>query len=171
MQYFNGIRTQKGLHARWRQLVKKYHPDRNPDPNATRITQEINSQYAKMASIIAEIDETRRAAEAHAAGRTVKSDEYNLNEIAAEMRAVILAILNISPELKIEITGLWIWVSGDTKPHKDALKKLGLRWASRKKRWYFAGVPSSGRGKWSMSDIRNRYGSATLEDEKKALTA
>ena len=172
MRYFQKIHTHAELKREYKKLAKLWHPDLNPDkPDALRTMQEINSQYADLAAILAGTGETSRAAEAHANGKTVKSDEFNLNEIVAEMRVIILSILNISPDLDVEITGLWVWVSGDTKPHKDALKNLGLRWASKKKKWYFAGVPSSGRGQWSMSDIRARYGSAKITEEKKAIPA
>lgn len=65
-----------------------------------------------------------------------------------------------SLHLKAEVTGAWVWVHGDTKPVKEALKAAGFRWASGKKLWYFAAVPSSGRrGGKDLSYIRTKYGS------------
>lgn len=61
--------------------------------------------------------------------------------------------------LKVEVLGLWIWVSGDTKPVKEELKELGLKWAHHKKMWYFAGVRSTGRsGGKAIGYIRGKYG-------------
>jgi len=31
----------------------------------------------------------------------------------------------------------WWWISGDTYPHRDTLKRWGGRWSKRQKRWYF----------------------------------
>jgi len=37
----------------------------------------------------------------------------------------------------MDLCGSWLWVGGNTKTHKEALKALGFRWASKKKLWYF----------------------------------
>lgn len=39
--------------------------------------------------------------------------------------------------LAIRETPLCIWLAGDTKPHKDALKKAGAKWSAKKSAWYF----------------------------------
>lgn len=36
----------------------------------------------------------------------------------------------------------WYWVSGDTKPHKEALKAAGGRWSSKRSAWYFTSKPA-----------------------------
>lgn len=61
--------------------------------------------------------------------------------------------------LEIEICGLWVWVGGETKKHKDALKAAGYKWAIKKVKWYFAGVPAGGFRQFDMDEIRRRYGS------------
>ena len=38
--------------------------------------------------------------------------------------------------VKVEIIGTWVWVSGDTKPHKNILAKMGLHYSGAKKMWY-----------------------------------
>lgn len=32
-----------------------------------------------------------------------------------------------------EVIGNWVWISGETKEHKDILKEMGCKWASKKK--------------------------------------
>lgn len=39
--------------------------------------------------------------------------------------------------LAIRETSLCLWLAGDTKPHKDALKKAGAKWSHKKSAWYF----------------------------------
>ena len=39
--------------------------------------------------------------------------------------------MNLWNGLEIEICGLWMWVGGETKKHKDALKDAGYKWAIR----------------------------------------
>lgn len=31
--------------------------------------------------------------------------------------------------LEIEVCGQWVWVYGDTKPYREALKGAGFRWS------------------------------------------
>ena len=69
-------------------------------------------------------------------------------------------LLAISPDLIVEVCGLWIWVTGETKAHKDQIKAVeGMRYAFEKKAWYFAAVPSYNRKKRTMEEIRNMHGS------------
>lgn len=67
--------------------------------------------------------------------------------------------------LKIELCGCWLWITGETKKHKEALKANQCRWARKKMKWYFAGKPSGGRKAMDMSYIRTKYGSAIVKDE------
>ena len=64
--------------------------------------------------------------------------------------------------LDIEICGAWVWVSGETKRHKEALKEAGFKYASKKKKWYFRPEDwtSRSRGSLSMDEIRGKYGSS-----------
>lgn len=70
--------------------------------------------------------------------------------------------------LKVEIIGKWIWISGDTKPHKEELKELGCRWSSDKKMWYWrpAGQRKTyfkGMKKMDLDEIRALHGSTQIQ--------
>lgn len=72
-------------------------------------------------------------------------------------------IKKLSDDIEVELCGKWIWVDGNTKPVKEELKKLGLRWASKKEKWYFAGVKSKwSRGGCTMNAIRELHGSEEI---------
>jgi len=66
--------------------------------------------------------------------------------------------------LHIEVCGSWVWVSGDTKKHKDKLKSLGLFYAYKKKMWYLkpAGYKSRKHKPVDMEKIRMTYGSEVI---------
>jgi len=67
--------------------------------------------------------------------------------------------------VEIEIIGRWIWIRGDTRPHRLALKKLKCRWHSKRGCWYWHGP--AGRTRYSglsFSQLRAAYGS-TFADE------
>jgi len=134
MTYFTNVHNLSELKTEFKRLALANHPDLHPErKEATRIMQDINAQYAERAAHLIKRSERARAGEAHAAGRKVKSDFVDLSEIVEDMRKMILEILKISKDLEIEITGLWLWVSGDTKTHRKALKYLGLKWANKNK--------------------------------------
>lgn len=65
------------------------------------------------------------------------------------------------PALVIEICGSWVWVTGETREHKDTLKESGFKWAAKKKAWYFRPEEFSSRSKGtkSLEEIRAKYGS------------
>lgn len=163
-QYIQPHATPEELHTQYRDLCKLHHPDLNRnDPTATARMQQINAEYAAASA---------------AANRTAKpgktEEEYtDLARVSENIRAAIEAIITL-PNLQIEICGLWVWVSGETRPVKDQIKAAGYKWASKKEKWYFAGVPAGGRGNWDMEQIRERYGSAKVsrkDDEQKKNTA
>ena len=64
--------------------------------------------------------------------------------------------------LTVELCGCWLWISGNTREHKEALKAAGCRWSKPKAMWYWR-HPEDGRSyyrsKSTMSDIRMKYGS------------
>jgi len=67
--------------------------------------------------------------------------------------------------INIEVCGNWVWLSGDTKPHRDAIKAAGFKWASKKLMWYFRPEEwsSSNRKNTSIDDIREAHGSIKVQ--------
>jgi hypothetical protein len=68
-------------------------------------------------------------------------------------------------DLDIEIIGTFIWVGGSTYQHKDKLKSLGFKWASKKKLWFWTEVPSfiPKSKKKDIEEIRGKYGSKKVK--------
>ena len=159
MKWFAGCKTQEEIKKEYRRLCFIHHPDKGGE---TSVMQEINAEYAR-----ASANATRREQPdwTEAQYRTAAT-------VAEEIREAIERIVTLQG-LQIEICGLWVWVGGNTRVHKEALKAAGYKWASKKKKWYFAGVPAGGYG-WSMDKIRSRYGSQRVpvrEDEKEKANA
>lgn len=91
-------------------------------------------------------------------------DYHKTTETAAEFIDIISALLRLSG-LRIELCGSWLWIGGDTRAHKDTLKALGCRWSKQKALWYWHHTEDSRRryrGRSSMAEIRNKYGSQTF---------
>lgn len=142
--YFNNIETIEELKERYRKLAKKYHPDMGGS-NEEFI--EMNNQYEEI----------------------YKNLSGEKNNIDDGFREIINQIINLN--LKIEICGTWIWVSGDTKPYKKELNSAGLWWANKKKMWYWHSKEDRKRRKGSMSmeKIREKYGTKTVSKVIKAI--
>lgn len=73
--------------------------------------------------------------------------------------------------LEIELCGSWLWISGDTKRHKEALGRegAGCRWSSTKKMWYWHHEEEGRRWHkrdYSMQEIRSKYGSSRIQREE-----
>ena len=91
--------------------------------------------------------------------------KYDVKSMKAEEFINIINALCKIPGLIVELCGCWLWISGDTRPHKEELKAAGCRWSSSKKMWYWRHQEDGAhwsRGKKSMGEIRMKYGSQTF---------
>lgn len=76
--------------------------------------------------------------------------------------------------ITVKLVGTWLWISGDTKSNKEALKDLGCVWASKKKvwTWHTELLPGEdgqvqrrswrGRKTKDLYDLEQKYGCAIL---------
>ena len=87
-------------------------------------------------------------------------------DLGDELNAALNAIISLG--LTIEICGSWIWVSGDTFPHRAVLKEAGYRWAPTKKMWSFGERKSYSRGGYDMDTIRAKHGSVSVKSKSYA---
>lgn len=91
---------------------------------------------------------------------------YQEKEDCYKAIARVMEKLQTIQNLNIEQIGTWLWVSGDTKPHKALFKKLGLCWASKKQRWYLAGLPPKSNKHPGLMKLRLYYGSKQLKQSE-----
>lgn len=52
-------------------------------------------------------------------------------------RFLALWKLEQETDISVELDGAFVWVSGDTKPIKDKLKALGMRFSGPRQAWYY----------------------------------
>lgn len=155
VDFFLGVKDVAQLRARYRELLKVYHPDNGGD---VEIMQEINAQYDRLFARL-----PKKAADADAAGGAAQAATGD--DVSDAMRAVLEQLAGLAG-ISIEICGSWVWVSGATYAVKDALKAAGCFFSSKKKMWYWR-EPSEGwhgrRGGADMASIRIKYGSQTYK--------
>ena len=147
VNWFTSFETTEDIKNEYHRLCKIHHPDLGGD---TATMQEINTHYA-----IASANAIRMEKPDWTEEQYVKADT-----VAEVVREAIERIITI-PGLEIEVCGVWVWVGGDTKPNGKTLSDAGYKWASKKKKWYFPGIPAGGFG-WSMEKIRAYYGSQKI---------
>lgn len=138
--------TKKAYHR----ACKKYHPDVNP-------------AGAEMMKIINEAYEALKDYDG-----TVKAQQTGYGEALNDALNAVCGL----PGLIIEVCGAWVWITGDTRTHREALKAAGFKWAHKKKSWYFRPEEyrSRARGGSSMDEIRAKYGSARPGFSQSRLT-
>jgi len=125
----------------YKKLAKKYHPDIGGNEEDFK---KLNSSYQNLLS----------------------KNQFDF-KIDIEIENVISEVLHF--DLLIEIVGSWIWISGDTKPHKEELKKANFKWHSKRKKWYWTNQ-EKGRATHSKEDfetIKNKYGSTVVKSNQK----
>ncbi len=152
--FFASCKTLDELKAEYRKAAFANHPDRGGNPETMK---RINADHD------ARFEQLKREHNAAA-------DEQNqTTETAEEFRSVIEALLSLDG-LNVELCGRWLWISGDTKAHKDALKAAGCRWSNNKKMWYWRHQEDGAKwhkGNATMGDIRNKYGSQMFTSDGK----
>lgn len=80
-----------------------------------------------------------------------------------EVMAVINALIGIKG-IEIELCGTWLWISGETKKNRLAIKNAGCHWAKKKLMWYWRPEEYRCRSRksCSMDYIREKYGSEKI---------
>lgn len=138
------------LKRAYREACKMYHPDINP--TGLDMMKLINAAYDLLKTsdysyLMSSIEE-----------------DPNLSELILEIYSKIKHL----PGIKIELCGVWLWVSGTTKNHKDYLKAQGFKWSPKKLMWsWHHGKHQRWTKKtWAMDKIRTMYGSKGLKTEE-----
>ena len=145
--YFANCTTLEELKATYKKLALQYHPDR---PNGDlEIMKAINLQYEKAFELLKDTHKTKEG----------KAYRKTTNEAPTDFIDLINQLLRMDG-IHIEVIGCFIWISGDTKPHKEVLKTLGFRWHTAKKMWYKApqDYKKYTNKKYSIEEVLNMYG-------------
>ena len=161
MKWFKEIDTLDGLRKLYRRLVVKYHPDNS---GSEEIIKEINAEYDVL---FKRLKEGYEKSEAYQNATERQKQAYDSAK-DQKLRDMIIKLSRYHG-LTIELCAVWLWVSGNTKEHKDELHRLGLHYARNKKCWYihFDDFVKYGKHPASMDYIRDKYGSTVIHAEKK----
>lgn len=152
MKYFEGLTDESAIKARYKELAKLHHPDLGGNTETMKV---INTQYEKVLTGCYQ-----------KAGKSITEIDDLLAKDSV-LREKLNQIILIEG-LNIELCGAWIWITGDTKPHKETLKEAKFLWSRNKNAWYWRGEAkkSYNRNPSSLDMIRYRYGSQDIKAER-----
>ncbi|MFC6166867.1 molecular chaperone DnaJ [Acinetobacter terrestris] len=164
MKHFSSVTSLDELKLQYKKLAFKNHPDRG---GKTEVMQEINSEYEQLLNRIINEASKDQYQDSSENGRGFWSSRSEHSEVEKKVKQAIDAIINLD-DLDIEIIGVWVWVSGDTKQHKDKLKEAGFVWNRVQCKWVFIGKKSNGRGRMTLDQMRELHGSQKVKKTRKA---
>ena len=167
MKYFNDCKSPQQVKDLFKKLAFQFHPD---------ITGRDTNE--EMAAVINEYHKVLQSFDGYSfVGSDKKSHKYTYKEkVESAIVDTINELLRHNLEgITIEVVGTWLWVHGNTYPHKAILKSAGLRWHSRRQMWYRApaGAKSRYNSRVSFNELKHYYGaeevSGSDSEKQKAL--
>jgi hypothetical protein len=157
----DGECDKKGIKSIYRKLSLRYHPDKKDgDERKFKVLGEayllLQDQYDFICNVVRTEEQ-----------EMFEADPRYWQCFGEEMETAFLSIWKLEG-IVIEICGVWIWLTGETYPHKNVLKSSGCLFSGKKKAWYWRTKQKKSyysRGKYSLDQIRSRYGSLGLNEQ------
>ena len=127
MNWFSGCTTPEEIKKHYRMLAMLHHPDRGGDNG---IMAEINNQYHAALAACDGHSSFDTEGKQHTYHYNRETEEAILSKINDLLRARMAGV-------EIWLVGYWVWIRGDTKPHRAQLKKLDCQWNPKRGCWYW----------------------------------
>lgn len=159
MGLFSNCNSVEDIKKRFRELVRDTHPDNGGDTKAcARVLEEYRQALNEMKTFRKNIDNSARTYDNKEEG-----DGVELSGDLADVAAVLCGLDGV----RVELCGAWLWISGNTYPHRATIKAVGAKWANNKKMWYFHEGEYKRRGKAkTIEEIRGKYGTASIKVDR-----
>ena len=146
--------TAEELKSMYRQLAMKHHPDRGGDTEAMKA---VNAEYDALFPLLKNVHKNKD-------GETYHKES---TETADYFKSLIDELMRMD-NIVIEVMGCFVWVTGETKPHKDKLKALKFQWHTKKVAWYLKpeDYRKRSRKEYGLDEIRRMYGTSGQVNSK-----
>jgi hypothetical protein len=144
------------------ELAKKNHPDMG---GSNEVMKQINAEFEFiMLKGLEAVNNMKFEDEA------MKKAEVRSWQDYKEFADILSKIINLP--ISIEIIGSWVWLSGCTYDYKEVIKAAGFKFSAKKQAWYWykgMSLKSFYKGRYSMNEIRSRFGSVMIDSEGQGL--
>jgi len=157
MQFFNPIpRTAEELKKMYHSLAFQHHPDRGGNAETMKA---VNREYE---ILFIQLKDTHTNKEGEYYTAYTKTDEAPHDFIDIINRLVKL------DGLIVELIGSFVWITGNTRAHKETLKEMSFLWSAKKLAWYLKPdwYRKRNRKEYDLDTIRGMYGSKTFQHEE-----
>lgn len=150
-KYFQDCHTIEDVKRTYKEWAKKLHPDNGGS----------EEEFKAMAAEYEKAFERLKSVHASKDGGTYEEESQEVPEEFAGIINACIAFENV----KIEIIGSWVWLTGNTFVYKDIIKDLGFFWSKSKKAWYYTGETEKSfkRGHYSMDGVRQKWGTTEVK--------
>jgi len=142
--------TLEELKAMYRKLAFQHHPDRGGNAETMKA---VNNEYDALFPKLKDVHKTKDG-ETYTARQTTTETADQFKDLIAELMKM--------DDITIEIIGCFVWVTGDTRPHREQLKALRFKWHQKKIAWFLApeDYRKQSRRDYGLDEIRNMYGTS-----------
>ena len=159
MKWFKDVNSLEELRKLYRRLVVEHHPDNGGSED---IIKEVNAEYDILFKRL-KSDFEHKDTYKDVTDKQKQAYDWQKDKLIREKVMQLARFEGI----KVEIIGVWIWVS-NCYDYRKELKGLGFHWARQKQMWYlhfddfhkFSSKPAS------MSYIREKYGCVEVRFKK-----
>lgn len=154
MKWFKNCQNLEDTKELYKKLCREYHPDLN-ESDTTEAMKSINAEFEQVFKTFKD----KHRSESTDTTADNRENGADTTETPAEFMKIINTLVSCEG-LVINLCGTWLWITGSTFIHKDKIKSLGFRYASKKKAWYWHSSEDSckSRKNLSLDEIKNKYG-------------
>ena len=121
LKYFKECKSVEECKKLYKKLAFIHHPDRGGD---TETMKAINAEFDYVME--------NNIFKSSKKDTSKKDTKKNYDFSSSQFKDIISALVRLDG-LKIEITGCFIWVTGNTYANKEVLKQLGFRYSKNKR--------------------------------------
>jgi len=153
--YFDNCTTVEEAKKLYRKLAMQYHPDRGGN---TKTMQEVNVEYQQLLeSFDGQTD----------GDYTYRYDQQKEQQVIDKIYELLALHLD---GVEINLIGLWVWITGDTKQHRKVLKDAGCKWHSKRECWYWQNGKKRFQSKGNLSELAKKYGVTNFVNQEMVTT-